>query len=83
MFTPFTINGCSLKLLKPEEQGTVIFYQTQNHEIIKKLISMGITIGINITLKQNKPDLIIEIGDKSWEIEQEIASAIYLRIDNK
>lgn len=81
MYTPFTIIGCSLELLKPGERGIVIFCKSQDETIRKKLISMGITSGTKITLKQHFPAWIITIKNTtSLIIDRETASAIYLRI---
>jgi ferrous iron transport protein A len=80
MFTPFSISGCSLELLKPGEQGIVIFSKTQDETIRKNLISMGITSGSKITLKQRFPAWIIKINNISLTIDRKIARAVYVRV---
>jgi ferrous iron transport protein A len=80
MFTPFSITGCSLELLKPGERGIVIFYKTLDETIRKKLISMGITSGTLITLEQQFPSWIIKMGNISLTIDRETARAIYVRV---
>ncbi|MEA5620849.1 FeoA family protein [Cronbergia sp. UHCC 0137] len=80
MFTPFHVSGCSLELLKPGEQGIVAVCKTQDENIRKKLILMGIKTGSSIILEQNFPSLIIKVDYISMTIEREIARAIYVRI---
>ncbi len=80
MFTPFTIMGCSLELLKSGECGIVTFCQTQDETIRKKLISMGIKTGNTITVEQQFPTFIIKSGSLSMTINRQIARAIYVRV---
>ncbi|AUB39562.1 Fe2+ transport system protein FeoA [Nostoc flagelliforme CCNUN1] len=55
MFSPFSIAGCSLKLLRTGERGIVTFCKSQDKTIFKKLISKGVTPGSSITLEQKFP----------------------------
>jgi ferrous iron transport protein A len=80
MFTPFRVTGCSLELLKTGERGIVTFCKSQDETILKKLISMGITPGNTITLKQSFPSLIITIGNTSLGLDIKTIQAIYVRI---
>jgi len=80
MFTPFSVAGCSLALLKPGEQGIIAFYQTQNHKILTQIDSLGIKIGNSITLEKYLPSLIIKLEDRNICINKEIAQTIYVRI---
>lgn len=82
MFTPFTVIGCSLELLKPGEKGIVAFCNHQNEAIRKKLIAMSIKTGASIYVEQNFPALIIKINNTSMTIEREVARAIYIRVTN-
>ncbi|MBE9205853.1 FeoA domain-containing protein [Nostoc sp. LEGE 06077] len=80
MFTPFRVTGCSLELLNPGEQGIVTFYQTQDKKILEEITSIGITIGICITLEQKFPALVIKVDSHTISINQQIARNIYVRI---
>ena len=80
MFTPFTIMGCSLELLKSGELGIVTACQSQDETIRKKLISMGIKTGNTITVEQQFPTFIIKCGSLSMTINRQIARAIYVRV---
>ncbi len=83
MFTHFSVNGCSLELLRTGEQGIVSFCKSQNETILKNLILMGIKPGITITLEQHFPSLLIKVGNTSLTLDIESVRAIYVRvIDN-
>lgn len=80
MFTPFTIKGCSLELLKPGERGIVAFCKIPNEKCRQKLIAMGISVGTSITVKEKFHTLQIEVNHIIFSIDKEIARVIYVRI---
>jgi len=80
MFTPFTIMGCSLELMKAGDCGIVTICQSQDEIIRKKLILMGIKTGDTITVEQQFPTFVIKCGSLSMTIDREIARAIYVRV---
>ncbi|MEH1813432.1 MAG: FeoA family protein [Nostoc sp.] len=83
MFTTFSVTGCSLELLRTGERGIVIVCKTQNKTILKKLISIGIIEGTNITIKQHSPSFILNIDNRDFVLDLESVRAIYVRvIDN-
>ncbi|MEH2368383.1 FeoA family protein [Nostoc sp.] len=83
MFTSFSVTGCSLELLRTGERGIVIFCKTQNKKNFKKLISIGIIEGANITIKQHSPSFILNIDNRDFVLDLESVRAIYVRvIDN-
>jgi ferrous iron transport protein A len=80
MFTPFSIAGCSLELLRLGEKGIVTSCKIKDQAVIKKLISLGLTTGTTITVEQEFPSLLIKVGNILLEIDKELARAIYVRI---
>jgi ferrous iron transport protein A len=80
MFSPFSVIGCSLELLKSGDCGIVTVCKSQDEIIRKKLISLGIKIGTTITVEQQFPTFIIKCGSLSMTIDREIARAIYVRV---
>lgn len=80
MFTPFSVTGCSLELLRVGERGIVTFCKSYDETILEKLLSMGVTPGTIITLEQNFPVLIIKIRNALLPINKENIRAIYVRI---
>ncbi|MEH2323305.1 MAG: ferrous iron transport protein A [Nostoc sp.] len=83
MFSPFSVTGCSLELLRTGERGIVIFSKSQDETILKKLRLMGVTPGTTITLEQKFPSPIIKIVNTSLALDIASTYAIYVRvIDN-
>lgn len=82
MFTPFSVNSCSLELLRIGEQSIVTFCKIQDETIRIKLIAIGLTTGTYITIEQSFPSLIVKIGNKFSTIDRVTAKAIYVRIIN-
>jgi ferrous iron transport protein A len=80
MFSPFSVTGSSLELLKPAEKGIVTFCKNDNETIQKKLIAMGVKPGTTITLKQRFPSIIVNVNNTNLTIDKEIARAIYVRV---
>jgi ferrous iron transport protein A len=80
MFAPFSVTGCSLKLLRTGERGIVTFCKSQDEIILNRLISTGITPGNTITLEQNFPSFIIKIKNTSLALDTEMIQAIYVSI---
>ncbi|QLE57100.1 FeoA family protein [Nostoc sp. TCL26-01] len=80
MFTPFSVTGSSLDLLKTGDRGIVKFCKIQDKTIIKKFSSLGLTTGTTITVEQHFPTLIVKVGSILLEIDKELARAIYVRI---
>ncbi|RCJ23518.1 iron transporter FeoA [Nostoc sp. ATCC 43529] len=82
MFTPFSVTGCSLELLRVGEQGIITFCKIEDETNLKKLISKGITPGKYITVQQGFPLVIIKLENTSLSVDIETARAIYVRIIN-
>lgn len=82
MFTLFDVTGSSLILLRQGEQGIVTFCNNQDEIILKKLISMEVMPGTIITLEERLPSFVIKIGNTRWQIDKEVACAIYVRVAN-
>ncbi|MFS0513922.1 FeoA family protein [Nostoc sp. UIC 10607] len=80
MFTPFSVTGCSLELLRTGERGIVTFCKSQDETILNKLISIGVTPGTNITLEQNFPSFRFKIENTSLALDTDSIKAIYVRI---
>ncbi|MBD2505927.1 MULTISPECIES: FeoA family protein [unclassified Nostoc] len=80
MFTPFSVTGCSLELLRTGERGIVTFCKSQDESILNELISIGVTPGATITLEQNFPSFLINIENTSLALDTESIQAIYVRI---
>lgn len=82
MFNPFDVIGSSLILLQEGEQGIVTFCKNQDETIFKKLISMEVMPGTIITLEERLPSFVIKVRNTRWQVDKEVACAIYVRIVN-
>jgi ferrous iron transport protein A len=80
MFTPFSVTGCSLELLRMGERGIVTFCKSQDKTILNQLISMRITPGTTISLKQKFPSLILKLENTDLALNIESIRAIYVHI---
>jgi ferrous iron transport protein A len=80
MFTPFSVTGCSLKLLRTGERGIVTFCKSQDETILNRLISTGLIPGTAITLEQNFPLFSIKTKNTFLTLNAEMIQAIYVRI---
>ncbi|NEU77891.1 FeoA family protein [Nostoc sp. UIC 10630] len=80
MFTPFSVTGCSLELLRAGERGIVTFCKSQDERILNRLISIGVTPRTTITLEQNFPSFIFKIKNISLALDTESIQAIYVHI---
>ncbi|NEU72189.1 ferrous iron transport protein A [Hassallia byssoidea VB512170] len=69
-------------LLREGEQGIVTFCNNQDEIILKKLISMEVVPGTIITLEEKLPSFAIKVGNRRWQIDKEVACAIYVRVAN-
>lgn len=72
-----------LNLLKNKSQGVITDISNKDENIIKKLLSMGVHIGMKMTLEQTFPSFIIRIGRTRIAIDKEIANSIYVKVTSK
>ncbi|MGG6270876.1 FeoA family protein [Leptolyngbya sp. AN03gr2] len=75
-----TLEGSSLKLLKPKERGTVTRIDSSKSETVQKLRSMNITIGTMITVEQRSPRFLLRVGSAQVALNDPLQDAIYVRL---
>jgi DtxR family Mn-dependent transcriptional regulator len=68
-----------LSELKKDQKGEVIYLQTQDKNLLKKLMAMGVLPGRKIQLIQRSPSFVFSIGRTQVVVDREIASNIYVR----
>ncbi|HEY9603331.1 MAG TPA: FeoA family protein [Allocoleopsis sp.] len=84
MFTQsFSVAGSSLELLNTGERGIVTKFRSTDETIIEKLMAMGLTPGVTITLEQRFPSFVIKVGNARITLDRRIARAIYVRIGDR
>lgn len=80
MFTQgFTVDLCTLNLLKVQETAVVRRIKQTDKKIYEQLQNMGIIPGLTITLEKSFPDWVVKIGENHLAINRQIASYIYVK----
>ncbi|MFH1854701.1 MAG: metal-dependent transcriptional regulator [Candidatus Omnitrophota bacterium] len=69
----------SLTELEVNQKAKISYLQTQNHELIKKIIAIGALPNTDITLVQKFPSYVFNIGKSQFAVDKELASCIYVR----
>lgn len=82
-YSPFTLTGSSLKLLKPGERGIVARLTAANDRIAHKLRELGIVPGMTIRVEQRSPRFIIQAGLTRLALSDEVIQAIYVRLPGR
>ncbi len=65
--------------LRNGQEGEVIYLQTQDRDLLRKLMAMGVLPGRSIQLIQRSPSYVFSIGRTQVVVDKEIASNIYVR----
>jgi DtxR family transcriptional regulator, Mn-dependent transcriptional regulator len=65
--------------LSPGEAAKVVYVLTRKHPQLHKLMSLGITPGVNISIHQISPSVVIQVEETQVALEKEIASEIYVK----
>ncbi len=68
-----------LSELKNGQKGEVIYLQTHDKDLLKKLMAMGVLPQKKIQLIQRSPSFVFSIGRTQVVVDKEIASNIYVR----
>ena len=72
-----------LSELKSGQKGKVVYLQVEDHNVLKKLMAMGILPGRTITLIQRFPSFVFSIGKTQVAVDKDIASNIYVRTESR
>jgi len=70
----------SLSELTPGQKGKVAYVYAPESNQLQKLMAMGVLPGAQVTLVQNFPSYVFEIGQTQFAVDKEIAQAIYVRL---
>jgi ferrous iron transport protein A len=76
----FSIEGSSVKLLKPREKAVVSRICTSDERILQKLRSMNITLGTTVSVEQRFPRFILRVGADQVVLSDPLRDAIYVRL---
>lgn len=70
----------NLTELKQGQKGTVAELDTNDENILKKLMSMGILPGMPLRVIQTFPSYVFQVGYTQVAVDKTIASAILVNI---
>ncbi|MDP2719083.1 MAG: metal-dependent transcriptional regulator [Dehalococcoidia bacterium] len=69
-----------LSRLNPGQKGKVAYVHAPQIKQLQKLMAMGILPGAPITLIQDFPSYVFQVGQTQFAVDNEIADAIYVRL---
>lgn len=70
----------SLSQMEPGQHGHIAYIQMNNPNRLQKLMSMGVLPGVPVRLLQRSPSYVFEAGFSQFAVDEEIATAIYVRL---
>jgi DtxR family transcriptional regulator, Mn-dependent transcriptional regulator len=62
-----------------KKRGKVAYVQTGDHDVLQKIIAVGVLPKTDVVLMQKFPSYVIQIGKSQFAIDEELASHIYVR----
>lgn len=69
-----------LSELKVNKKAKISYIQTQNRNILQKIISIGALPDTEITLIQKFPSYVFQMGKSQFAVDKELACNIYVRV---
>jgi len=66
--------------MEPGQRGTIAYILTKDHEILKKLMAMGLLPGSDIELIQRTPGFVFQTGETQIAVDKEIAAQVHVRL---
>lgn len=64
--------------LKPNEEGQIVYIQTEDNKKMQKLLAMGVLPGNSIQLLQAFPSYIFRVGYAEFAVDTEMAKEIFV-----
>ncbi len=68
-----------LPSLKPGEDGRIVFITPKGKGRLERLSSLGLIPGSRLRLAQKRPSFVVEIGETTLALDEEIAKEIYVK----
>ncbi len=65
--------------LKPGEEGRVVFITPKSRLCLERLSALGLIPGSVIRLVQKRPSYVLEIGETTLALDEEVVREIYLK----
>jgi DtxR family Mn-dependent transcriptional regulator len=71
-----------LNELKSGETGRIAYIKMNDPNRLHKLMAMGVLPGVPMRVLRNRPSHVFEAGYSQFAVDEEIASAIYIRLNS-
>jgi DtxR family Mn-dependent transcriptional regulator len=68
----------ALSELEPNREAKIAYIHTHEQRTLQKLIAMGITPGMQVSLIQKYPTYVFQIGHGQFAVDEEIANKIFV-----
>lgn len=65
--------------LKLSEEGRIVFITPRSRSLLEKLSSLGLVPGAMVKLTQKRPSYVLEIGETTLALDEEIVGEIYVK----
>ena len=69
----------ALSSLKANVRAEIIHLNTEDRHTLQKILAIGALPGMEITLVQNFPSYVFQIGRSQFSVDRELASCIHVR----
>jgi DtxR family Mn-dependent transcriptional regulator len=73
---------CPLNELRPGQGGRIAYLQAQDPRRMQKLVALGLLPGTPVRLLERSPSKVFQAGYSQFAVDEELASAIYVRLDD-
>ena len=70
-----------LNELKSGETGRIAYIKMDDPDRLHKLMAMGVLPGVPLRVLRNRPSYVFEAGYSQFAVDEEIASAIFIRLN--
>ncbi len=70
----------SLVDMHPGERGTIAYLHTGRHDILRKLMALGLLPGAPVELIRTFPSYVFRLGETEYAVDRDIAAAVYVRV---
>ncbi len=74
---------CSLGDLRPGQGGRIAYLQAEDPRSMQKLVALGLLPGTPVRLLQRFPTRVFQAGYSQFAVDVELASAIYVRLEDE
>jgi DtxR family Mn-dependent transcriptional regulator len=66
--------------MHPGERGTISYLHTHRHDILRKLMALGLLPGAPVELTRTFPSYVFRTGETEYAVDREIAATVYVRL---